>query len=374
MFTFIAGVPGTGKTLYLVDQLANNSLFRDRQVFVDGIPALSQDAIPHTSLPFDGTLYDFALNRDGTKEIDQITGSYVRINPRDGLCTALNWPQWINAGDLLVVDECQRHWRVRSSGAKVPESVTELEVHRSRYSVDIIYASQKPSLVDTNVKAQVGKFFYIRKGWFGRFMYEADELFNFESRAERGLQKKRRYSLPKRSYPLYVSAQVHTKQKSGIPLAVYALPVVLAASGYGAYSTYISLDKRAHPDKYRLPSREEPATTGKGGGDASSLVNSGSNFSVGVVSGRDRADYVPQISGRPETAPLFDGLRKVAVMPIISACIKSADRCNCYTQQGSRIGDISAARCNEILDGGKLFNPYQLPVASPNNFIQDKSV
>lgn len=373
MFTFIAGVPGTGKSLYLVDQLAHNPMYRDRQVFVDGIPGLSQDAIPHTPLPFEGTLHDFELNLDGTKKIDQFTGSYIRINPRSGLCTALNWPQWIGAGDLLVVDECQRHWRVRSSGAKVPESVSELEVHRSRYSVDIIYASQKPSLVDTNVKAQIGKFFYIRKGWFGRFLYEADELFNFESRSERGLQKKKRYSLPKRSYSLYVSAQVHTKQKSPIPFAVYFLPLVLVGSAYAAYSVYISFDKKSHPEKYKSDRlREEPATTGKGGSEFSGLVQSGSNVVFSAVSGNHAEDFIPSITGRPETAPAFDSVRKISAMPLVSACLKSATRCLCYTQQGTRLPEISVDRCDEILNSGKMFNPYlvsasftSVPISSP---------
>lgn len=357
MFTFIAGVPGTGKTLHLVDRLAHDPILRDRQVFVDGIPGLDQDAIPHTRLPFEGTLYDFELELDGTKKIDQLTGGYVRTGSSVGLCTALNWPQWINPGDLLVVDECQRHWRNRASGTRVPESVTELETHRSRYSVDIIYASQKPSLVDSNVKAQVGKFFYIRKGWFGRFMYEADELFNFESRSERGLQKKSRYRLPKRSYPLYISAQVHNKTRSTPPLAVFLLPLVLLGAAYAAYSVYLSMDKRAHPEKYqKSAAREELATTGKPPIDSSSgLIKR----SVSID------DYKPSIPGRPETAPVFDEIRRVSAMPLITACVQSADRCSCYSQQGSRLPEITPERCSEILKGGKLFNPYLTNYSAP---------
>lgn len=362
MFTFIAGVPGTGKSLHLVDRLAHDSMLRNRQVFVDGIPGLDQDAIPHTRLPFEGTLYEFELELDGTKKIDDKTGSYVRIGSKMGLCTSLNWPQWVNPGDLVVVDECQRHWRNRASGTRVPESVTELETHRSRYSVDLIYASQKPSLVDANVKAQVGKFFYIRKGWFGRFMYEADELFNFESRTERGLQKKKRYWLPKRSYSLYVSAQVHNKTRSSPPLAVFLLPLVLLGAAYAAYSVFLSMDKRAHPEKYKQSAaREELATTGKQPID--SVVTGQIKRSVTLD------DYKPAIPGRPETAPAFDEIRRVSAMPLISACVQSADRCTCYSQQGSRLNEISPERCAEILKGGKLFNPYLTNYSSPQDVV-----
>lgn len=363
MFTFIAGVPGTGKTLFLVDELAHNSIYRDRQVFVDGIPGLDQDAIPHTKLPFDGTLYEFELERDGTKKIDEnpdspTRGSYIRINPQPGLCTAHNWPEWVMPGDLLIVDECQRHWRNRANGAHVPLAVTELEVHRSRYSVDIVYASQKPSLVDAAIRAQVGRFLYIRKGWFGRYLYDADEMFNFESRAERSLQKKTRYKLPKRSFPLYISASLHTKQKVTYPKVLLLLPLVLVFLVWKGYSLWLSHDQKTHPEKYQQASaaqatRGELASTGKAPEQVSS----------GVVNrpAPKLDDYKPVIPGRPETAPIFDELRKVVVMPRVAACVQKADRCICYSQQGTRLSDVSGQYCQQILANGPGFDPYKVP-------------
>ena len=46
-------------------------------------------------------------------------------------------------------------------------------------------------------------------------------------------------------------------------------------------------------------------------------------------------DYQPRIAERPETAPIYDGMNKaVKVMPWPSACVKSDNGCNCYTDQG----------------------------------------
>lgn len=129
MFTFLTGVPGAGKTVLLVDRLAYFSDWRDRPVYVDGIPGLNQDAIPHVRLPFQGTLYEYKtveqIDDDGKKkeifERHPETGKLTVIGEKQGLCGIQNWPYWCLPGDLIVCDEAQNYFRTRASGAKVNE-------------------------------------------------------------------------------------------------------------------------------------------------------------------------------------------------------------------------------------------------------------
>ena len=44
------------------------------------------------------------------------------------------------------------------------------------------------------------------------------------------------------------------------------------------------------------------------------------------------ADFKPTVEGRPETAPIYDGVRRVVDFPQIVGCLASDDDCKCYTQ------------------------------------------
>ena len=81
MLYLYTGVPGSGKTLSVVAKLAKNKDFLDRPLYVDGIPDLDNDKIPHLPIP------------DGE--------------------TVQSWPDWAPPGAIIVVDECQRHFRPR---------------------------------------------------------------------------------------------------------------------------------------------------------------------------------------------------------------------------------------------------------------------
>ena len=71
-------------------------------------------------------------------------------------------------------------------------------------------------------------------------------------------------------------------------------------------------------------------------------------------------DYEPRIAERPETAPIYDSMNKAfKAMPWPSACIKSEKGCNCYTDQGTKIKEISKKTCVQYVNDGLPFNPYK---------------
>ena len=57
---------------------------------------------------------------------------------------------------------------------------------------------------------------------------------------------------------------------------------------------------------------------------------------------------------------MYDSMNKsVKVMPWPVACIKSDNGCNCYTDQGTKIKEISKKTCVQYVNDGLPFNPYK---------------
>ena len=91
MISLITGVPGSGKTAWLVYQLMTRADLKDRPLYVFNIPDLK---VPH----------------------EKITEEQART-----------WPEWAPTGALFVMDECQKVFRPRRSGSDVPAYVSEFE-------------------------------------------------------------------------------------------------------------------------------------------------------------------------------------------------------------------------------------------------------
>jgi len=155
MIYLITGVPGSGKTLYAVSTLvqklaAEKIVGKDgkettRRVVVDGIPDL---VMPHemmAPLPEPDTFT--VVNGGGPKVGD--------LQPREGN-GVWNWYEWCKPGDVIVIDEVQRHWRPRGMGSKVPPEIAALETHRHK-GVDFVIVTQNPMLIDGNARRLVGR-------------------------------------------------------------------------------------------------------------------------------------------------------------------------------------------------------------------------
>ncbi|REM37417.1 hypothetical protein DSI31_05240 [Mycobacterium tuberculosis] len=73
----------------------------------------------------------------------------------------------------------------------------------------------------------------------------------------------------------------------------------------------------------------------------------------------DRIAWTPRISSRPESAPAYDDLRKVAAMPVVAGAICNSKGCRCVTQQGTTAG-LSDAECRTWLENPP-FDAYNAP-------------
>lgn len=322
MITLITGSPGTGKTAALVQLLGE--LGKDRALYVHGIPDLK---IPHEPLP----------------------------TPED-------WPDVVPDGSIVVIDEVQTVWRPRGPGQKVPDHVAKLETHRHR-GLDFYIITQGPNLLDSNVRALIGRHIHLRDvGLLGRWWYEWPECADNCRTGWKNAPLKKRYKLPTKVFDQYKSASVHNKPKRSFPVAVVValaavmLTVGLAYKGYSMVAAKMSgapsESVPTAPASAPLPqqSREPMMTAAR----APSQVPD------------ERVDFIPRISDRPHTAPVYDDLRKVVRVPYISGALCVNGKCKCYADK-EYLPEVSSKACQQWADE-KPFNPYVAAKGSEGSF------
>lgn len=221
MITLITGAPGAGKSAALVSLLSE--LSKERQIYVNGIPELK---IPH--LPLE--------------------------NPA-------SWPDTVPDGSIIVIDEVQNAWRPRGPGTKVPPDVQALETHRHR-GLDFYIITQGPNLVDTNVRALVGRHIHLRDvGVLGRWWYEWPECADNCRTAWKNAPLKKRYKLPKKAFDLYKSSSLHVKPLRSFPMMLIVLAIALIGFAVGSYMIYSSIQSKLVPSAPLPNSSPKPGAT-----------------------------------------------------------------------------------------------------------------
>ena len=338
MLYLYTGVPGAGKTLYAVSNLVKRKDFKDRPIFVDGIKDLDHDKINYFDIP---------------------EGESIQT-----------WPKWAPPGAIIVVDECQRIFRPRPSGSKVPDYVAELETHRHR-GLDFILITQHPRLIDINLRSLIEHHTHLSKTNLGirrKLEWTTGGAKDPESRTNIKEALVSVYKLDKSAYGLYKSAEVHTKIRTKKSKLLMLFPLSLCLVGYGIWSfsgfwgrfqgEVPSTDKKIEA----ISSEESTTTTTEQTKPATDM----GRYETQTVQSEppkthiSEDDYKPRVDNRPETAPMYDSMNKsVKSMPWPVACIKSDNGCNCYTDQGTKIKEISKKTCVQYVNDGLPFNPYK---------------
>ena len=319
MITLITGTPGSGKTAYAVSLLME--MAGSRPIYADGVPEL---VIDHQPCP---PVSEWTYEAD-----DPASATGKKIS--------FTFP----ANSIVVIDECQRVFRPRSSGSKVPPEVAAFETHR-HLGIDFILITQHPSLVDGNIRRLVGKHIHLRVTALGRYKYEWAEIGDPDSRASREISNMTRYKLPKQAFSKYKSAELHTKHKFRIPKAVYVVVIGVVALASMGYYLYKSVSRRVAPDSpgvARVTSQDPFESSGQ--------VRSGK---IEYIS---REEYLairePRIEGLPHTAPVYDEVTKPQQAPEPVGCmISERTGCQCFTQQGTKYPTTDAI-CRQIFEGG----------------------
>ncbi len=343
MLYLYTGVPGAGKTLYAVSNLVKRKDFKDRPIFVDGIKDLDHDKINYFDIP---------------------EGESIQT-----------WPKWAPPGAIIVVDECQRIFRPRPSGSKVPDYVSELETHRHR-GLDFILITQHPRLIDVHLRGLIEHHTHLGKTNLGlrrKMEWTTGGAKDPESRANIREALISVYRLDKSVYGLYKSAEVHTKIRTKKSKLLMLFPLALCLVGYGIWSFtgfWGKFSGEEEQAKTASTTQIAQAQTQPLAVSASEPVSNGQYPKAETKPEEPKKphlseeDYQPRIAERPETAPIYDGMNKaVKAMPWPAACIKAENRCTCYTDQGTKIKDIGKQTCLNYVKDGLPFNPYKTQTA-----------
>lgn len=356
MISVLTGTPGNGKTAHAVDMcwFDKSSMWYSLEKYVDGVAGLKCE---HYEFP------DIKeLKAPGYVSLSQVDNEKYAVwlpdNPfyaefLQAKATAKTsmelWYLWATPNSVVFVDEAQRYFRPRPAGSPVPLYIQLLEYHR-HFGIHFLFLAQRERFLHSNVRALAGQHIHLTDGWRGRHRFEWPEVKDSESKSEKALAAHSDYKLPKHVFSFYTSAVSHLAVKHKTPLfykvaiaAAMSLPVI----GYAAYSVWPSTSKKPEAQK-TLPIAGAP-----------SAASGVSATSAAMDSAIEK--FTPTIPGRPETAPAYDALRQVVTMPVISACLETKKRCLCYTQQGTRIGDMSEESCRQYLAQGTQFDPYRRP-------------
>jgi zona occludens toxin len=227
--------------------------------------------------------------------------------------------------------------------------------------VDIIILTQNPMLLDRNVLALVGRHLHIRRfgGVGAALVYEWDHC-SRQLMYSKAL-KKSPFRYDKSVFKLYKSAELHTKPKTSIPPLVYAVGAALIGAAFFIPNTIDRIASKG--EKVTAPAKTEagavapsvgipgvpaaPSGTGQGGQPY------------------DPTAFIPRVSYEPLSAPAYDNIRQVVVMPVIvgGACFKG--ECRCFTAQGSDAG-LSHAECLRWIKSPP-FDPYRVQQAATSS-------
>jgi zona occludens toxin len=325
MITFITGGPGLGKTALAVSMLLDE--YPGRPVFSN----INELQLEHSPLP----------------KLDEWTRQVV--NDQGTVEDVFTFP----VGSVVVIDECQKFYRPRASGSKVPPYVAAFETHRHE-GIDFILITQGSRLVDGNIRSLIkgGRHIFLKSSYLGRYRYEKSECINEDDRASYGLAAKRKYTLPKKAFKLYKSSELHTKPpRPRLPLAAF---VVVLAGAVG-----LGLTWRASARISEAITPENEVNTGAATVAGAERLTRAPVPVLAAVPLRIVEAMTPLDDHNPLSAPLYSEKLPQVTPPEIVGCIASSRACSCFSQQATPIW-VPEPQCRDRA-AGRYYDPYRHP-------------
>lgn len=310
--TLVTGLPGHGKTLYALQWVRDLAAREGRPVFYSGIRDLK--------LP------------------------WQEFKPED-------WRE-LEPGAIFVIDECQACFPVRGRG-QPPEWIEELAKHRHR-GIDFVVITQNPMLMDSFVRRLVDRQFHLVRKFGTHFAtvheYPNGVKENVAASREGSIRHEWRY--PKDVFELYKSAELHTVKRR-VPARLWLLlaaPLVVLGCVWALWRNF--------KEKTEAPPAPEAAASAPAGSPAAPKLGSGPGAgpALDLV-----AAHHPRVPGLAYTAPVYDTVTAPTQAPYPAACVATQARCQCYTQQGTRL-DMPEQLCRDIAERG-FFVAWQAPAA-----------
>ena len=351
MIYLFTGLPRHGKTQRAIWTVLNDDRFKNRPVFFANCSG-------------------FDLSKPELKN----------WKPLDDITDWQSLPEY----SVIFVDECHDtgFFPVRGTG-KPPEWIEKLSVHGHR-GVDFVLITQNAKNMDVYVRRLVELNYHVRRPSQlpGTNVYTFQGFTDCDDKVPTASAlSHERWKLDPKIWALYKSADAHTV-KARLPLKVLAFPAVVLAVAVLGFMSYKLLgnmgnkaaDATAKSTGVPLPGSETALKKLDG---QIAQVRNGSPMkkegepeeSLSRMSPQERAEHqmhetrdwqferVPRVADAPESAPIYDEVRKVVAFPVITGCVTHNGNCKCYNQQGTPEPQTPAA-CIEFVAQGR-FNPYR---------------
>ena len=252
---------------------------------------------------------------------------------------------YLKGYSVLVIDEAQEFFPVRSGKDKVPKYASRFEKHRHD-SFDVILITQHPNFLDIHIRRLAGHHTHYFNFWGSSKVtrYYWDKCVDPDDHFAKQEGRKTVTSKPKKYYGVYFSAFEHTHRLQ-LPFIVWLIPLLIAAIGF---AVYLGLST--------LMTDSEPST----GTDASNQESQSSLLPDLLNSTQSRDQFLqvrtPRIAGLSHTAPLYDHLTKPKSFPKPQNCLlwrEGTDReqCICYSQRITRM-NVPDYLCKSVVANG----------------------
>lgn len=321
MISLTTGLPGAGKTLWTIAYVKALAEKEHRPVFYSGIKDLALD----------------------WHEFD-----------------AENW-MGCPDGSIIVIDECQRIFRPRGSGAKVPEYVSALETHR-HHGLDIFLVTQHPMLMDANVRRLTERHWHVAR----RFGFQRATIFEYQSCKDQPLAntanaQRSEWSYPKEVFGYYKSAEIHTVQ-ARMPVKYVLMVSMLFVS---AALIWFFISRWYQNGEFIVPGTAPPEQLQQGVAPSVAVTAQTQGASDRRPENKPMTvkeyveHYQPRIEGLAYTAPAYDKVTEPEEAPVPAACFTmKSTGCRCFSQQGTRLA-MPESLCESIIEKG-FFQAFAL--------------
>ena len=306
------GANGTGKTLLTLKDVREKQLAESRPVYHNG----------RFKLTGEGEAF-------GWKQID-----------------FKDW-QTVPDGAIFIIDECHNDMPVRTGKDSPPDWIRMLAEHRRR-GFDFYLITQHPMNIDAFVRRLIGS-----PGWHqhikrqsGAPLVSVTEWNVVNDQPQRpgaaasGSLKMVTY--PRDVYNWYESATLHTA-KTKIPFKVKLFVSLLFIVPVLAYVGWQSFQK-AQPKPIKVGTESQTAS-------ASNQSIKPSQPSPSMTPAQYVESFAPRVPGLLYTAPRYDQQTSPTTAPFPAACVQMADRCQCYSQQATKLA-VPADLCKQIVKDG----------------------
>lgn len=352
MIYLITGTPGTGKTSMAVDMILSNK---------DGLFTMEAE---------DGTKIDRPLYFCHIDGLDARKFKAHELTEEQLQSAPLN--EIVPEGSVVIVDEADYTYPVRSSGQKPPPYIQTLKELRHN-AFTLILMTQHPTMVDKYIRNIVSRHIHLERKVVGTYKYEFYRCEESLSPQALAGTTKSFYKPPKEAFKYYKSASKHIKFKKKIPKVFWIVFFLLALLLYfgvpfigrmyekanpGAKKEEVVQVKDSQPVQPSAPVEAELVDLVDVPPPAYPAPSSALPEAAASVPEFSEAYYRPRVEGMPETAPIYDGIRSVNRMESVAACIKGRKGCDCYTDLGTRVS-IKPKTCRDWAENGLPFNPYR---------------